>query len=85
MAATGSIPELEEWWQYIAYGAAKKVFEDRMDLESVQSIMPEFKKQEMLCQRRTIVQNTNERTSTIYTEQTGVTSGGWGWGSGSNL
>lgn len=85
LAATGSIPELEEWWQYIAYGASKKVFEDRMDLDSVQMIMPEFKKQEMLCQRRTIVQNTNERTSTIYTEQTGVTSGGWGWGSGSNL
>jgi hypothetical protein len=81
----GSVPELEEWWQYIAYGAAKKIFEDRMDLDSVQLIMLEFKKQENLCQRRTIVQNTNERTSTIYTEQTGVTSGGWGWGSGSNL
>ena len=81
----GDSPQLEEWWQYIAYGAAKKIFEDRMDLESVQLIMPEFKKQEALCLRRTIVQYTNERTSTIYTEQTGVTSGGWGWGSGSNL
>src|SRR5208282_1382881 len=63
-------PKLNEYWQYIAYGAAKKIFEDRMDLESVQQIMPEFKTQERLCLRRTIVQYTNERTATIYTEQT---------------
>ncbi len=59
-------PGLQEFWQYIAYGAAKKVFEDRMDSESVQQIMPEFMKQETLCLRRTIVQKTNQRTATIY-------------------
>jgi hypothetical protein len=77
-------PMLEEWWQYIAYGAAKKVFEDRMDMESVQLIMPEYKKQEMLVQRRSLVQYTNERVATIYTEQVnyGAGSGGWGWGTG---
>ena len=26
-----SKPTLEEWWQYIAYGSSKKIFEDRMD------------------------------------------------------
>lgn len=78
-------PQLEELWQYIAYGAAKKIFEDRMDMESVATIMPEFKKQEALCLRRTIVQYTNERTATIYTEQSsyGANWGGWGWGGGS--
>jgi hypothetical protein len=75
-------PELEEWWQYIAYGAAKKIFEDRMDLESVSLIMPEFKKQEALCQRRTIVQYTNERTATIYTDGLSGGTGGTGWGYG---
>lgn len=64
-----SVPDLEQHWQYIAYGAAKKIFEDRMDLESVQLIMPEFKQQELLCLRRTIMQNSNERVATIYTEQ----------------
>ncbi len=80
-----SSPQLNEWWQYIAYGAAKKIFEDRMDSESVQMIMPEFKTQERLCLRRTIVQYTNERSATIYTEQTGFGSGsgGWGYGGGS--
>ena len=81
---TGSSPQLEEWWQYIAYGAAKKIFEDAMDLDSVALIMPEYKQQEALCLRRTIVQYTNERTATIYTEQTsfGPGSGQWGWGGG---
>jgi len=76
-------PELEEWWQYIAYGAARKIFQDRMDLESVQMIDPEFRMQERLCLRRTIVQYTNERTATIYTESirgTGFTGGFGGFG-----
>ncbi len=79
---TDAQPALKEWWQYIAYGAAKKIFEDRMDMDSVQMIMPEFKKQELLCLRRTIVQLTNERVSTIYTQQTdpGRGYGSWGWG-----
>lgn len=66
---SGQSPQLEEWWQYIAYGAAKKIFEDRMDLDSVQSIMPEYKKQEALVLRRTLVQQANERVATIYTDQ----------------
>ena len=80
-----SVPQLEEYWQYIAYGAAKKIFEDRMDMESVQLIIPEFHKQQAMVQRRTIVQYTNERTATIYTEQTsgpGWGGNGWGWGGG---
>jgi hypothetical protein len=75
-------PQLEEWWQYIAYGAAKKIFEDRMDTDSVAQIMPEFKQQELLVLRRTLVQQTNVRTATIYTEQAGNDGsngfGGWG-------
>ncbi|MDD5551241.1 MAG: hypothetical protein PHS34_08280 [Candidatus Omnitrophica bacterium] len=63
-----SIPELSQWWQYIAYGAAKKIFEDRMDMESVQKIMPEFKQQEALVIRRTVDTQSKERSSTIYTD-----------------
>jgi len=70
-------PFLDQYWQLIAYGAAKKVFEDRMDTESVQIIMPEFKEQELLCLRRTIVQQSDERTSTIYTQSL---SNDWDWG-----
>lgn len=70
-------PELDQWWQYISYLAAKKIFEDRMDLESVQKILPELKNQERLVLRRTIVQQTKERTASIYTDQ--LERGGWYW------
>lgn len=84
LLSDASNPALNEWWQYIAYGAAKKIFEDRLDMDSVNLIMPEFKMQELLCQRRTIVQNTNQRVATLYTEQTSFGAGnGWGWGGGS--
>jgi hypothetical protein len=82
LMATNSQPGLNEWWQYIALGAAKKIFEDRLDMDSVQLIMPEYKKQETLCLRRTLVQYSNERVSTIYEQQTnpGHSYGAWGWG-----
>lgn len=80
---TSQSPELEEYWQYIAFSSAKKILEDRMDMDSVQLLLPALKEQERLMQRRTIVQYTNERTATIYTEQTSPTTGGFGgWGSG---
>ena len=44
--------------------------------------MPEYKRQESLVIRRTLVQITNERAATIYTQQaSGVNGIGWGWGS----
>lgn len=62
-------PELSQWWQYIAYGAAKKVFEDRTDMDGVQHIMPEFEAQQNLVNRRTIEQLASERPATIYDGQ----------------
>ena len=72
-------PELSQWWQYISYLASTKIFQDRMDLESVQQLAPELRKQECLVLRRTIVQNTTQRVSTIYTENSGA-SGAYGSG-----
>lgn len=86
LLSAGQTPELEEWWQYIAWQASKKVFEDRMDYDSINLIMPSLKEQEMLINRRTIVQQTSQRTSTIYTEQTssaGAYGSGWFNGGGS--
>jgi hypothetical protein len=72
-------PKLEQWWQYIAYGAAKKVFEDRSDFDSVQQIMPEFQKQEDLVNRRTEQQYVTKRIYTPYAQQ--VENNNWpsGW------
>lgn len=77
-------PQLKEWWQYIAYGAAKKIFEDKMDTESVQAILPEYEEQKRLVLRRTLVQQSTQRTPSIYTGQTGLSAsyGAWGFGNG---
>lgn len=75
-------PQLQQWWQYIAYLAAKKIFDDRMDDESIQRIMPELNKQERLVLRTTLTQQANERTVTIYTQGKSYDNLGWfggGW------
>lgn len=78
LMSDGQSPQLQEWWQYISFGASIKILQDRMDMDTVNLIMPEYKNQERLVLRRTLVQNATQRTSTIYTEQTT----GWGnmWG-----
>lgn len=72
----GDEPELEQWWQYIAYGAAKKVFEDRSDMESIQELMPEFEHQRLLVLRRTYAIQSKERAATIYSEGAWIGYGG---------
>lgn len=76
LLAAGDVPKLSEWWQFISYLASAKIFQDRMDLESVQLIMPELKNQERLILRRTLVQQSNERASTIFC----YGSGPYNWG-----
>jgi hypothetical protein len=66
------VPQLRELWQLLAYGAADKIFSDAGDIESMTKFRPLLEEQLKLCQRRTIVQQTSERASTIYTEQTGL-------------
>ena len=62
-------PKLQQYWQYIALGASIKIFQDRSDFDSVNNLIPEFKRQEMLVQRRSWVQYANEQVGTIYTNQ----------------
>jgi hypothetical protein len=64
-------PQLDEWWQLLAYGAADKIFADNADFENMQKFRPLLEEQMTLVLRRTIVQQTSERTATIYTEQQG--------------
>ncbi len=75
-------PEIKEWWQYIAFSAVKKVFEDRLDYDSLALIMPSLKEQEILINRRTIVQQTSKRVATIYTQQNGSNGSYNNWGQG---
>lgn len=80
LMSTSESPALNEYWQFIALGSAIKILQDRMDMDSVNLLMPEFRSQLSLCNRRTIVQLTNERAATIYTESNGSNGGFGGWG-----
>lgn len=80
---TTQSPEIKQYWQYIAYGAAKKILQDRMDMETVAMIEPEFREQEMLCQRKTVELLTNTRVPTIFSEMGRWAGAGW-WGNGFN-
>lgn len=62
-------PDLDQWWQFIAFGAALKVLEDRRDTDSYQKIYPMYDDQKQKVLHRTIQQQTSERTATIFTEQ----------------
>lgn len=63
-------PQVNEWWQLLAYGASDKIFADNGDFENMAKFRPLLDEQMNLCLRRTIVQQTSERAATIYTEQT---------------
>lgn len=83
LIADNQVPELSEWYEYIAYLAARKIFERRMDLESIALLQPSLNRYERTVLRRTLVQQSNERASTIYTYGSSQTPYNWGnnyWG-----
>lgn len=62
-------PQVQEWWQLIAIGTSLLIFEDNGDLENYAKYRQIFDEALRMVQRRTIVQQTPERTASIYTEQ----------------
>lgn len=66
-------PLIKQWWQFIAYGTAKKILEDRSDLETVNRIMPEYDRQKIMVMRKTRLNKSKDRTSTIFTHSQNVT------------
>lgn len=79
---SASGPEVQQWWQYIAFGAAIKILQDRQDMESIQNLVPFFKEQEALVLYRTATQMAEERTATIYSQSSGSSLNGFGGGFG---
>lgn len=68
-SVTSATPQVAEWWQLIACGAALKIFEDYADFDSYVKLKPIYDEYLRKVLRRTITQQTSERTATIYTEQ----------------
>lgn len=64
---TTDVPQIKQWWQWIALGASLIVFRDRSDPESRDAIMPDFMNQQSLALSTSMEQYTNQRSITIYT------------------
>jgi hypothetical protein len=62
-------PELSEWWEILAVGASKKIFEERLDSDGVMFIDKMLKERYDIIETRTYAQIGQERISTIYTDQ----------------
>jgi hypothetical protein len=75
-------PELSEWWEILAVGAAKKIFEERLDSDGVIFIDKMLKERYDIIETRTYAQLGQQRITTIYTDQLNYNyaSGGPGFG-----
>lgn len=81
---TTNHPVLNQWAQYIAYGAAREILRDRQDMEGVANLEEGFKRQEALVLERQAVEEIGQPNITLFnTTQTGYGYGtGWGIGQG---
>lgn len=85
-AETGT-PELSEWWECIAAGASKKIFEDRMDTDGMMMMDKMLKERYDIVYTRTYAQLGKQRIRTIFDNQNSQNygSGPFGFGSGSGF
>lgn len=64
-------PVLNEWWQFLAIGAATKIIEDRMDMNLLQQALALLEKQRKLIRRRTLIELVNRSVPTIFNTPSG--------------
>lgn len=69
LIANGDSPTINQWWRYIAFGASLYVFQQRRDIEQYNQFYPLFLKEQNLVIYRTLQQQKDQRTRTIYTDQ----------------
>lgn len=75
-------PELSEWWEILAVGASKKIFENRLDDDGVMFIDKMLKERYDVIETRTYAQIGQQRIQTIYTDQLTYNYGIGGFGGG---
>jgi len=77
-------PELLEWHETLAFGAAKKIYEDRLDPDGVALMDKSLTERYSLNETRTCAQLGKQSMNSIFRDQLSQNygSGGWGFGSG---
>lgn len=63
---TNQNPILNQWSQYIAYGAACEILRDRQDMEGVANLQEGFKRQEALVLERQAVEEIQQPNITLF-------------------
>lgn len=76
---TSNHPILNQWAQYLAYGAAMEILRDRQDMEGVANLSEGFERQEALVLERQAVEEIGQPNITLFNS----TTRGFGVGSGS--
>jgi hypothetical protein len=64
--STNDNPILNQWAQYIAYGAAAEILRDRQDVEGVSNLQEGFKRQEALVLERQAVEEIQQPNITLF-------------------
>ena len=73
-------PELSEWWEILSVGAAKKIFENRLDSDGVMFIDKMLKERYDIIESRTYASIGQRSIYTIYTDQLTQNYGQTGFG-----
>lgn len=71
-------PQINQWWQYIAFGVACEIHRDRQDMEGLQNLMEGFKRQEALVLERQSIEEIQQPNITMFNS----TQQGYGFGCG---
>lgn len=66
-------PEEKEWWECLAVGTAKKVYEDRLDMDGVAMMDKMLQERYQVCYSRTYANLGKRRIATIYADQMNFT------------
>lgn len=61
--------ELNEWWELLAVGAAKKIYEDRLDPDGIVLMDKMLRERYSVAEARTYAQIGPQRVKTIYSDQ----------------
>lgn len=67
-SAPTDLPQFNEWWQLIAYGAAIKILVEDGDDSEAARLERIYDRQKLLAQRKTLKQLSNQRIMTRYAE-----------------
>lgn len=78
-------PQLNQWWQYLAYLAAAEILRDRQDMEGVQNLQEGLKRQEGLVLERQAVEELFQPNITLFNSTQQGYGLGIGYGTGQGL